>query len=321
MYLYHFGIRELPFTLTPNTQYFFGLPSHKEAIEVLRTALKSGEGFIKVTGEVGTGKTLICRKLLNELDPSFVSAYIPNPYLSPSELRKAVASELNVELSEGGDQQEFSQRIQKRLIEIRKSNRCAVLIIDEAQALPDESIEALRLMTNLETESQKLMQVVLFGQPELNEKIGQAKLRQLRQRITFSYNLQQMDTDQIEQYVRHRMRVAGHSTGEVFEEGVFRALKIASRGTPRVVNILCHKALMLAFGEGTNKVTEKHIQFAAKDTEAAFAIPKSRWLSWLIPASAAVMIAFAFFQMTSSSGSTDSLLSGVDMHSIKESSK
>ncbi|MFC4701074.1 ExeA family protein [Glaciecola siphonariae] len=296
MYLYHFGIRELPFTLTPNTQYFFGLPSHKEAIEVLTTALKAGEGFIKVTGEVGTGKTLICRKLLNELDKSFVSAYIPNPYLSPIELRKAVASELNVELSEGGDQQEFTQRIQKRLIEIRKSNRSAVLIIDEAQALPDESIEALRLMTNLETESQKLMQVVLFGQPELNEKIARPELRQLRQRITFSYNLQQMDTHQMEQYVRHRMRVAGHSTGEVFEKGVFRSLQVASQGTPRVVNILCHKALMLAFGEGTNMITEKHIQYAAKDTEAAFAVPRARWLSWLLPAAAVLVLSLGLSQ-------------------------
>lgn len=300
MYLYHFGIRELPFTLTPNTQYFFGLPSHKEAIEVLTTALDSGEGFIKVTGEVGTGKTLICRKLLNELDKNFVSAYIPNPYLSPIELRKAVASELNVELSDGGDQQEFTQRIQKRLIEIRKSNRSAVLIIDEAQALPDESIEALRLMTNLETESQKLMQVVLFGQPELNEKIAQPELRQLRQRITFSYNLQQMDTDQIYQYVRHRLRVAGHNGSEVFGKPVCRALRIASRGTPRVVNILSHKALMLAFGEGRNTVTEKDIQYAAKDTEAAFAVPKSRWLNWLIPGTAVAVIALALTQITPS---------------------
>lgn len=314
MYLYHFGIRELPFTLTPNTQYFFGLPSHKEAIEVLSTALKSGEGFIKVTGEVGTGKTLICRKFLNELDPQYVSAYIPNPYLSPTELRKAVASELNVELSESGDQQEFSQRIQKRLIEIRKSKRCAVLVIDEAQALPDESIEALRLMTNLETESQKLMQVVLFGQPELNEKIAQPKLRQLRQRITFSYELAQMDSDQIEQYVEHRMRVAGHSTGKVFAPGVFRALKIASRGTPRVVNILSHKALMLAFGEGTTVVTESHIQYAAKDTEAAFAIPRRRWLSWLMPSAAALLfsVGIAYFGLTESSN-TPLLSSATDM--------
>ena len=165
MYLYHFGIKELPFTLTPNTSYFFGLPSHKEAIQVLLTALRTGEGFIKVTGEVGTGKTLICRKLLNELPQHFVAAYIPNPYLTPSELRRAVASELNVVLTDHADQQEFTQRIQQRLIQIHQENKGVVLIIDEAQALPVESIEALRLITNLETESRKLLQVVLFGQP------------------------------------------------------------------------------------------------------------------------------------------------------------
>ncbi len=162
MYLYHYGIKELPFTLTPNTRYFFGLPSHKEAIQVLLTTLKAGEGFIKVTGEVGTGKTLICRKLLNELPNYFVAAYIPNPYLTPSELRRAVASELNVTLTDQTDQQEFTQRIQRRLIQIHQENKGVVLIIDEAQALPVESIEALRLMTNLETESRKLLQVVLF---------------------------------------------------------------------------------------------------------------------------------------------------------------
>ena len=167
MYLYHYGIKELPFTLTPNTSYFFGLPSHKEAIQVLLTALKTGEGFIKVTGEVGTGKTLICRKLLNELPKQFVAAYIPNPYLTPTELRRAVASELNVVLTDHADQQEFTQRIQQRLIHIHQENQAVVLIIDEAQALPVESIEALRLITNLETESRKLLQVVLFGQPEL----------------------------------------------------------------------------------------------------------------------------------------------------------
>lgn len=269
MYLYHYGIKELPFTLTPNTSYFFGLPSHKEAIQVLLTALKSGEGFIKVTGEVGTGKTLICRKLLNELPQHFVAAYIPNPYLTPIELRRSVASELNVELSSQADQQEFTQRIQKRLIEINQQNRGVVLIIDEAQALPVESIEALRLMTNLETESRKLLQVVLFGQPELNDKLALPELRQLKQRVTFAYSLQLMDADQVFQYVRHRMNVAGYRGAEVFSAKCCKLLFKASKGTPRIVNVLCHKALMLAYGEGVQQVGIKHIKLAIKDTEAA----------------------------------------------------
>jgi MSHA biogenesis protein MshM len=281
MYLYHFGIRELPFTLTPNTSYYFGLPSHKEAIEVLSTALRGGEGFIKVTGEVGTGKTLICRKLLNELPDGFVSAYIPNPYLSPAELRRSVAAELNVELPEGTDQQEFTQLIQQRLVEIHKQHKNAVLIIDEAQALPDESIEALRLMTNLETESQKLLQVVLFGQPELDDKLKQPKLRQLLQRITFSYKLKLMDADQLYQYVRHRMAVAGYRVEGLFDEACCQLLHKASGGTPRIVNVLCHKSLMLAYGEGVQKITLQHVKAAIDDTEAAIPIRKHTFWGWL----------------------------------------
>jgi MSHA biogenesis protein MshM len=269
MYLSHYGIKEFPFTLTPNTRYFFGLPSHKEAIQVLLTALSTGEGFIKVTGEVGTGKTLICRKLLNELPNNFVAAYIPNPYLTPAELRRAVASELNVVLTDNTDQQEFSQRIQERLISINQEKKGVVLIIDEAQALPVESIEALRLITNLETETRKLLQVVLFGQPELNHKLSLPELRQLKQRVTFSYTLQLMDSDQVYQYVKHRMNIAGYRGGDLFDRKCCYLIFKASKGTPRIVNVLCHKALMLAYGEGLQKITQSHVRLSIKDTESA----------------------------------------------------
>jgi MSHA biogenesis protein MshM len=269
MYLSHYGIKEFPFTLTPNTRYFFGLPSHKEAIQVLLTALSIGEGFIKVTGEVGTGKTLICRKLLNELPNNFVAAYIPNPYLTPAELRRAVASELNVVLTDNTDQQEFSQRIQERLISINQEKKGVVLIIDEAQALPVESIEALRLITNLETETRKLLQVVLFGQPELNHKLSLPELRQLKQRVTFSYTLQLMDSDQVYQYVKHRMNIAGYRGGDLFDRKCCYLIFKASKGTPRIVNVLCHKALMLAYGEGLQKITQSHVRLSIKDTESA----------------------------------------------------
>ncbi|MEP4891240.1 MAG: AAA family ATPase [Aliiglaciecola sp.] len=282
MYLYHYGIKELPFTLTPNTSYFFGLPSHKEALAVLITALKTGEGFIKVTGEVGTGKTLICRKLLNELPGDFVTAYIPNPFLSPAELRRSVANELNVALTDHSDQQEFTHRIQQALIHIHQQNKGVVLIIDEAQALPMESIEALRLMTNLETESRKLLQVVLFGQPELDEKLALPELRQLKQRITFSYNLRLMDADQVYQYVRHRMAVAGYKGQELFSKKCCERLFKASKGTPRIVNVLCHKALMLAYGEGKHQVSLEHVNLAINDTEAAFLPSKHLRLIFII---------------------------------------
>ena len=295
MYLYHFGIRELPFTLTPNTSYFFGLPSHNEAMQVLLTALKTGEGFIKVTGEVGTGKTLICRKLLNEIPDYFVTAYIPNPMLAPTELRRAVASELGVELSVDCDQQEFTQKIQERLIAIHQQQKSAVLIIDEAQALPLESIEALRLMTNLETESRKLLQVVLFGQPELDEKLALPELRQLRQRITFSYGLALMNTDQVYQYVRHRMSVAGYRGTDLFNRQCCELLYRASAGTPRVVNVLAHKALMLAYGEGKSAVEAEHVAAASADTEAAHTVSASWWQHhnryWWLAAAGVILLA------------------------------
>lgn len=296
MYLYHFGIKEFPFTLTPNTQFFFGLPSHNEALTVLKTALMAGEGFIKVTGEVGTGKTLVCRKLLNSMSKNFVAAYIPNPFLSPIELRHAVASELQVKLPSGSDQQSFTQAIHHKLVEIRKSGKSAVLIIDEAQALPDESIEALRLMTNLETETSKLMQVVLFGQPELNEKIAQPKLRQLRQRITFSYELAPLDADQIFQYVNHRMQVAGYNkSAMVFPKSICKKLLKASQGTPRVVNTICHKALMLAYGEGESAVAGKHIVLAASDTEAARPLASRLWFTCALPAAVCSIVTLGIF--------------------------
>lgn len=294
MYLYHFGIKELPFTLTPNTSYYYALPYHKEAMQVLLHALKSGEGFIKVTGEVGTGKTLICRKILNELPDHFVTAYIPNPYLSPQELRRAVAKELQVELSPESDQQEFTQRIQERLIEIHRNRQSAVLIIDEAQALPLESLEVLRLFTNLETESRKLLQVVLFGQPELDEKLGSAEIRQLKQRITFSYTLKTMDQDQLYFYVKHRLRIAGlRQDIDIFSRNICKYMHVASRGTPRIVNVLCHKALMLAYGEGKQKVLKHHIKHAIKDTDACFPLRRFSWSKVLAVVLALLLLGFA----------------------------
>lgn len=275
MYLYHYGIRELPFTLTPNTNFYYALPAHKEALQVLIHTLKAGEGFIKVTGEVGTGKTLICRKILNELPDHFVTAYIPNPYLSPDELRRAVAAELGVELSEHSDQQEFTHRIQEKLISVHKAGQSVVLIIDEAQALPLDSLEVLRLFTNLETESRKLLQVVLFGQPELDEKLSRSEIRQLRQRITFSYTLRALDEDQLYYYVKHRLKVAGLSGGyDIFNRRVCRLFHTATSGTPRLVNVLCHKAMMLAYGEGKHKVSKQHALLAISDTDSCLKIKR-----------------------------------------------
>jgi len=295
MYLYHFGLRELPFTLTPNTNFFVGLKPHNEALAVLTTALKSGEGFIKVIGEVGTGKTLLCRKLLNEIPEHFVTAYIPNPYLSPNELRRAVAVELGVKQAQRMSVQLLTQRIQTRLLELHNEGHSVVLILDEAQALPAESLEALRLFTNLETETRKLLQVVLFAQPELDQRLSEVKFRQLRQRITFSYKLRPMNSTEVEQYIQHRLHVAGHQGKPLFHHSLCKKIAKASQGIPRLVNILCHKMLMLSYGQGQYQMNNKQLRLAIKDTESVtinFAYYYARTTVVLITFSILMFIAY-----------------------------
>ncbi|MBW0280047.1 ExeA family protein [Shewanella xiamenensis] len=269
MYLKHFGLSQTPFSLTPNTGFFFGLSPHVEALQVLQTALQTGEGFIKVTGEVGTGKTLICRKLINELPQGFHCAYLPNPYLTPVELRWAVANELGLKYTSEIDQQQLTGLIQQQLLALSAHGHAIVLVLDEAQALPDESLEALRLFTNLETESRKLLQVVLFGQPELDERLKRQAFRQLRQRITFSYSLRPLTWDETDAYIRYRLAVAGYAGQALFSPKLTRKIAEASRGIPRLINILAHKALMLSFGEGATQVRIAHIKGAILDTEDA----------------------------------------------------
>jgi len=268
MYLYHFGLTELPFTLTPNTNFFLALEPHNEALAVLMTALKTGEGFIKVIGEVGTGKTLLCRKLLNEIPEHFVTAYIPNPYLNPDELRRAVALELGVKQAQRMSAQLLTQRIQNRLLELHSKGHSVVLILDEAQALPAESLEALRLFTNLETETRKLLQVVLFAQPELDQRLAQTEFRQLCQRITFSYQLRAMNSNEVQQYIQHRLHVAGYKGAALFSAKLCKKITKATKGIPRLVNVLCHKMLMLSYGQGGYQMTTKQLSAAIKDTES-----------------------------------------------------
>jgi MSHA biogenesis protein MshM len=274
MYLYHFGLTELPFTLTPNTSFYLALEPHNEALAVLMTALKTGEGFIKVIGEVGTGKTLLCRKLLNEIPEHFITAYIPNPYLNPDELRRAVAIELGVKQAQRMSVQLLTQRIQNRLLELHTKGHSVVLILDEAQALPEESLEALRLFTNLETETRKLLQVVLFAQPELDQRLTQTEFRQLRQRITFSYQLRAMKTEEVQQYIQHRLQVAGYKGAALFSTSLCKKITKASQGIPRLVNILCHKMLMLSYGQGNYQMTRKQLTAAIKDTESITSKPQ-----------------------------------------------
>jgi len=267
MYLEYYGLREFPFSLTPDTQFFFEYGHYRDALNTLLVALRSGEGFIKVTGEVGTGKTLLCRKLLGALDDEFYTAYIPNPLLSPAALSSAVAEELNIGVARNAGQHRTLKEITARLMQLTREDRRVVLLIDEAQAMPEETMEALRLLTNLETEKRKLLQVVLFGQPELDERLNRKSIRQLRQRITFSYQLEPIDRGGLEAYVNHRLLIAGSAGGIQFTPRAFSSLFQYSRGIPRLANILAHKALMVGYGQGTKSIDQAHIALAAADTE------------------------------------------------------
>ena len=277
MYQSHFGLQELPFGITPDTSFAYACASHQEALNTLLVAVKNGEGFIKITGEVGTGKTLLCRKFLGTLDGSYVSAYIPNPYLEPRTLLLALADELNVSLARDDDQHHLLKGLTLALLNIARQGKSVVLCLDEAQAMPIESLEALRLLTNLETEKRKLLQVVLLGQPELDHKLAQVSVRPLRQRITFQYCLGELRRDELDYYLAHRLRVAGYRGNRLFLKSAVRALHDASGGIPRLVNIIAHKAMLLAYGEGVQQVAPRHVRAAADDTPAA---SRKRWW-WL----------------------------------------
>jgi MSHA biogenesis protein MshM len=276
VYQTHFGLTEAPFGLTPNTGFYYGLPPHEEALQVLRVALTSGEGFIKVTGEVGTGKTLLLRKLLNELPASHQAAYLPNPCLEADELRRALATELGLTVADGN--LNLTDAIHHRLVELRQQGKQIVLLLDEAQALSDSALEAIRLFGNLETESSKLLQVILFGQPELDQRLAQPHLRQLRQRISFSYRLRPLLPAETRAYLAYRLQVSGYRGMPLFTGLNARLLWQASRGIPRLINVLAHKCLMQAYGRQQSKISFQDVFRAAQDTEDASA--PIAWLGW-----------------------------------------
>ena len=306
MYGAHFGLRELPFSITPDTSFFFAHASYREALNTLLVAARGGEGFIKVVGEVGTGKTLLCRKFLGALDAresttgssrgpramegapaastigssrgpramegapaAFVTAYIPNPYLEPMTLLLALADELGIKYPPNVHQHQLLRYITLFLLDSYAEGKRVLLCLDEAQALPIETLEALRLLTNLETERRKLLQVVLFGQPELDARLDHPGVRQLKQRITFACRLEPLTPAEFGQYLRHRLTVAGYQGPELFGGRAVRRLYRASRGIPRLANILAHKSMMAAFGEGAMRITDRHVKAAIADTESA----------------------------------------------------
>jgi len=269
MYAAHFGFDRPPFALTPDTEFFFSSPAHQEALNVLLVALGDGEGFVKVTGEIGLGKTLLCRTLLARLRPPYVTAFLPNPDLAPSGIQQALAAELGVSAPHRIPSDRLVTTLERRLLTLANKGWQVVVCIDEAQALPARSLEAVRLLSNLETEKRKLLQIVLFGQPELDARLAQPRFRQLNQRITFAYRLTPLSRRQTEAYVRHRLARAGRTGPLPLTAPALGALYRGSGGVPRLVNILAHKSLLAAFGEGRDRVRWRHVRRAIADTSAA----------------------------------------------------
>jgi MSHA biogenesis protein MshM len=279
MYRQHFNLREIPFALTPDISFLFRHGGYQAALNVLLVALAGGEGFIKITGEVGTGKTLLCRRFLETLDKPYLSAYVPNPLLAPGELYRAVADELSAPIPATCDVHETLRRLDDRLLELGAAGRRVGLCIDEAQTMSDRTLEALRLLSNLETEKRKLLHIVLFGQPELDRRLAGYGLRQLRQRIAFAYRLPSLDCRDTADYVRHRLRAAGARDEALFTRGALRRLWYASRGIPRLINVLAHKALLAAFGRGERTIRTRHVRAAVRDTPDA----RRGWMCWRWP--------------------------------------
>ena len=299
MYLQHFGLRELPFSLTPNTQFFLNMSSYHKAYNMLIVSLANAEGFIKVVGEVGTGKTMLCRKVLNTLEEdkqNYITAYIPNPVLSPKGLFLAFAEELNIDIDQNVGHHRLLKAITENLVEYSAAKKQVVLFIDEAHAMPEETLEALRLLTNIETELVKLFKVVLFAQPELDISLSKPSLRQLRQRITFSFKIEALDREGVERYVVHRLATAGYNGPFLLSKKALDYLFRASGGIPRVINILCHQALMAAFGRGERLIQIDHVKHAAEDTEGV-EIPNTSYFPAMITVTGLVVGAALVFYL------------------------
>ncbi|MEX2044775.1 MAG: AAA family ATPase [Opitutus sp.] len=265
MYLSFYGFRELPFNITPDPRFLYLSPTHQEALQHLKFGVHERKGFTVLIGEVGCGKTTLCRRFLNELDHSrFDSALILNPRITETQMLKAILTELG-ETKLARSQNDLVAQVNRVLLERISRGRDIVLIIDEAQNLKVGVLEQIRLLSNLETDNQKLLQIVLMGQPELKEVLAREELRQLRQRILVHYELHPLSANDVAHYIQHRLTLAGGSGRPGFTSWALRAIHGGSGGIPRIVNNLCDKAMLSAFIRGSDEVNYWDVRRAIKD--------------------------------------------------------
>ncbi len=286
MYLEHFGLNEAPFRITPHTDFFFAGANRGATLDALLYAVTEDEGIVKVSGEVGSGKTMLCRMLADRLPDSVETVFVANPLLRGEELLRAIADELGCALPDER-QSAMLRTLQQHLIDLYGRGRRVVLLVDEAHAMPGEALEEIRLLSNLETRHHKLLHIVLFGQPELDEILARADMRQLKDRITHHFDLPPLPREDVAEYIDFRMRAAGYRGPSVFDRGAVRAIAAASGGLTRRINVLADKSLLAAFAKGSHAVSTVEARAAARD--ARLDGGTGHRLLWLSLAAAAVL--------------------------------
>jgi type II secretory pathway predicted ATPase ExeA len=281
MYYEHFGLSQAPFKITPNTDFFFSGGNRGPVLDALIYAIMRGEGIVKVVGEVGSGKTMLCNMLQDRLPENVESVYLANPSVGPEEVLHAIAFELQLGPGRQADHLEVMHALQDYLVQRHAEGQRVVVFIEESQSMPIATLEEIRLLSNLETRNDKLMQIVLFGQPELDENLRRPEIRQLRDRITHSFKLQPLTCDEVREYLMFRMRAAGYRGPEPFSPQAIRQIARASSGLTRRINLIADKALLAAFSENTHAVLPGHIRAALRDSE--FSQSQNRWFVTIPP--------------------------------------
>ncbi len=267
MYNEHFGLQQAPFRITPDTRLFYEGGGRGEILDALVYAIVSGEGIVKVVGEVGTGKTMLCRMLEERLPEGVEIVYLANPSLKPDDILQAIALEMNLDIAPGSNRLKVMHAMQQRLLEKHAANRQVVVFVEEAQSMPIETLEEIRLLSNLETKREKLLQIVLFGQPELDENLNQPNIRQLKERITHSFYLEPLKRNELRDYVNFRMRAVGYRGPDVFRSNAYISMTRASEGLTRRINILADKALLAAYANDRHEVKLKDVRKAINDSQ------------------------------------------------------
>lgn len=270
VYLDYYHLSEMPFDITPNPRFLFYSVKHREAYNHLMYGIRERKGFVQLTGEVGAGKTTLCRAMMEKLsEDQYATSLILNPAASPQKLLKAVAMEFGLAVR-GMDELEILESLNLFLLHLADNGRDAVLIIDEAQDLTDEGLEQVRLLSNLELDNRKLIQIVLMGQPELRERLNNPALRQLRQRITVRYHLKALTNVEVQFYIRHRLKVSGAKGCPHFTKPALWRIQSYSQGVPRLVNAICDKALLAGFVNRRERIDYRTIGVAIRELEGDF---------------------------------------------------